>query len=81
VCHTCRYLAKSLYRRMFFQALEHKGEMLSARGVPDDPELDGNLLAIPPLTSENDEESSGGETRTLNLAGPLEQDEYQHGLE
>jgi integrase len=34
------------------------------------------------LTSENDDESgSGGETRTLNLAGPLERDEYQHPLE
>ena len=33
------------------------------------------------VTSANDEESSGGETRTLNLAGPPEQDQYQHPLE
>ncbi len=26
------------------------------------------VLDLPPLTSENDEECSGGETRTLNLA-------------
>jgi hypothetical protein len=29
----------------------------------------------------NDEECSGGEIRTHNLAGPLEQDENQHLLE
>ena len=37
-----------------------------------------------PLRSEethNDEKCSGGETRTLNLAGALEQGEYQHPLE
>jgi hypothetical protein len=34
----------------------------------DDPEVEGELLDLPPLTSENEEESSGGETRTLNLA-------------
>ena len=43
--------------------------------------MEGEVLDLPPLTSENDDESSGGETRTLNLAGPLEQDEYQHLLE
>jgi hypothetical protein len=35
----------------------------SARG-----EDEGEVVPIPPLTSTNDEESSGGETRTLNLA-------------
>jgi len=39
-----------------------------ARSAHDDPEVDGRVLDLPPLTSENDEESSGGETRTLNLA-------------
>jgi hypothetical protein len=34
----------------------------------DDPEGDGEVLELPPLTSQNDEKSSGGETRTLNLA-------------
>ena len=34
-----------------------------------------------PLTSENEEECSGGETRTLNLAAPREEDSYQHPLE
>ena len=32
-------------------------------------EVEGEVLDLPPLTSENDDESSGGETRTLNLAG------------
>jgi hypothetical protein len=41
----------------------------------------GEVLDLPSLTSTNDEKCSGGETRTLNLAGPLEQDEYQHPLE
>ncbi len=38
------------------------------RSAHDDPEVEGEVLELPPLTSENDEESSGGETRTLNLA-------------
>ena len=29
--------------------------------------MEGEVLDLPPLTSENEEESSGGETRTLNL--------------
>ena len=33
------------------------------------------------LTSTNDDEGSGGETRTLNLAGPPEEDPEQHQLE
>jgi hypothetical protein len=36
---------------------------------------------LQPLTSENDDESSEGETRTLNLAGALEEDVQQHPLE
>jgi hypothetical protein len=39
------------------------------------------VLDLPVLTSTNNEECSGGETRTLNLAGSLEEDEYQHPLE
>jgi integrase len=39
-----------------------------ARSAHDDPEVEGEVLDLPSLTSENDVESSGGETRTLNLA-------------
>ena len=39
-----------------------------ARGARDEGEVEGEVLALPPLTSQNDDESSGGETRTLNLA-------------
>ena len=39
-----------------------------ARGARDEGETEGEVLELPPLTSENEEESSGGETRTLNLA-------------
>ena len=39
-----------------------------ARGACDEGEVEGEVLDLPPLTSKNDEESSGGETRTLNLA-------------
>ena len=39
-----------------------------ARSVHDDTEVEGEVLDLPSLTSENDDESSGGETRTLNLA-------------
>ena len=60
----------SLFRRMFFPCLEHEREMLSARGVPDDPEVEDKVIELSPLTSTIDDESSGGETRTLNLAGP-----------
>jgi hypothetical protein len=52
-----------------------------ARRARDQPEGEGEVLDLPPLTSTIDEECSGGETRTLNLAGALEQDEYQHPLE
>jgi len=37
-----------------------------ARSAHDDPEVEGEVLDLPPLTSTNDDESSGGETRTLN---------------
>ena len=30
--------------------------------------MEGEVLDLPPLTSENEQESSGGETRTHNLA-------------
>ncbi len=39
-----------------------------ARGARDEVETEGEVLDLPSLTSENDEKSSGGETRTLNLA-------------
>jgi hypothetical protein len=42
-----------------------------ARSAQDDDETDeseGELLELPTLTSENDDECSGGETRTHNLA-------------
>ena len=39
-----------------------------ARGARGEGEGEGGVLGLPPLTSENDMESSGGETRTLNLA-------------
>jgi hypothetical protein len=47
----------------------------------DEDEREDELLDLPPLTSTNDDECSGGETRTLNLAGPLKQDQYQHPFE
>ena len=43
-------------------------ESVRARSAHDDPEVEGEVLDLPPLTSGNDEECSGGETRTLNLA-------------
>ena len=52
-----------------------------ARSAYNDPEVEGEVLDLPPLTSTNDEKCSGEETRTLNLAGSLEEDEYQHPLE
>jgi hypothetical protein len=39
-----------------------------ARSAHADDEAEGEVLSIPPPTSHLDEESSGGETRTLNLA-------------
>ncbi len=39
------------------------------RSAYNDPEEEGEVLELTPLTSTNDE-SSGGETRTLNLGGP-----------
>jgi hypothetical protein len=39
-----------------------------ARGGRDEGEVDGEVLELPPLTSENDDKCSGGETRTHNLA-------------
>ena len=52
-----------------------------ARSPHDDPEVAGEVRDLPPLTSTNAEVCSGGETRSLNLAGALEQTEYQHPLE
>ena len=39
------------------------------------------MLDLPPLTSENDDASSGGETRTLNLAVAPDEHSDQHQLE
>jgi integrase len=39
-----------------------------ARGARDEGEGEGEVLDLPPLTSENGEKCSGGETRTHNLA-------------
>ena len=39
-----------------------------ARSAHDDPLGIGEVVELPVLTSTNDDESSGGETRTLNLA-------------
>jgi hypothetical protein len=52
-----------------------------ARSERDDGEVEGEVLDVALPTRENDEECSGGETRTLNLAGSLEPDDYQHPLE
>ena len=43
-------------------------ESVRARSAHDEPEVEGEVLNLPPLTSGNEEECSGGETRTLNLA-------------
>ena len=43
-------------------------ERARARRARDERVVEGEVLDLPPLTSANDEESSGGETRTLNLA-------------
>jgi len=39
-----------------------------ARSAHDEGEAEGEVVTLPALTSGNDEECSGGETRTLNLA-------------
>ena len=59
----------------------HERANLDRHEVRDDPKVQGEVIGPPPLISENDEKCSEGETRTLNLAGPLERDEYQHPLE
>ena len=51
------------------------------RGARDEGEVEGEVLDLPPLTSENDEKCSGGETRTLNLAAAPDEDFEQHQLE
>ena len=50
-----------------------------ARG--DEEDVEGEVVDLPPLSSQNDDESSGGETRTLNLAVPPDEDSHQHQLE
>ena len=43
-------------------------DSVRARSAHDDLEVEGEVLDLPLLTSPNDDECSGGETRTLNLA-------------
>jgi hypothetical protein len=56
-------------------------ESVRARRAHDVPEVEGEVLDLPSLTSTNDENARGVETRTLNLAGAPERDEYKHPLE
>jgi hypothetical protein len=42
---------------------------------------EGEVLDLPPLTSENEEKCSGGETLTHNLAAAPDDDSEQHELE
>jgi len=44
-------------------------------------EAEGDVLALPALTSENEPKCSGRETRTHNLAGDRDEDPEQHQLE
>ena len=48
--------------------IERPSPGVRARGARDEGEVEGEVLVLPLLTSENDEECSGGETRTHNLA-------------
>jgi hypothetical protein len=52
-----------------------------ALGARSEGEVESEVPDPPRLTSTNDEECSGGETRTLNLAGALDEDPEQHQLE
>ena len=54
--------------------------MARAKRVTDG-EVEGEVLDLPPRTSENEEKCSGGETRTHNLAGAHDEDPEQHRLE
>jgi hypothetical protein len=56
-------------------------ESVRARSAHDDPEVEGEVLDLPSLTSGNEAECSGGETRTHNLAGAPDEDPEQHQLE
>ena len=47
----------------------------------DEGVVEGEALDVPSLARENDDESSGGETRTLNLAAAPDEDSEQHQLE
>ena len=58
-----------------------KFESHRARSAHDDSQAKGEVVALPPLSSANDEECSGGETRTLDLVGLSKNADYQHPLE
>ena len=60
--------AECLHDGRQHRPLTHELSGDRARGVRDEGEVEGEVLELSPLTSANGEESSGGETRTLNLA-------------
>jgi hypothetical protein len=63
-------------------ASESEGDR--ARSAHEGAEADGSegeLVELRALTSENDDERSGGEIRTHNLAVPPDEDPEQHQLE
>jgi len=77
-------LAQELNRYADCQNVVPIGESLQpdrARSAHDDSEVEGEVIGLPPLTSENDDECSGGEIRTHNLAGAPDEDSEQHQLE
>jgi hypothetical protein len=56
-----RWVTTSCHSRMNFSETR-------ARSARIKGEVEGEMLNLPPLTSENETKCSGGETRTLNLA-------------
>jgi len=42
------------------------------------PQVEGEVIDLPPLNREYDGKCYGGETRTLNLAAPQEPKPYQY---
>ena len=61
-------LAQELNRYAEVVSLDQPLQRDRARSAHDEGEAEDEVALTPPLTSENDDESSGGETRTLNLA-------------
>jgi hypothetical protein len=52
-----------------------------ACGARDEGDVECEVLDLPSLTSENEENCSGGETRTHNLAAAQDNHPEQHQLE